>query len=122
MTNTQINLVVIRSADLDRAAEFYSLLGLDFTKHSHGTGPQHYACELAGLVFEIYPIQKDGDTTTGTRIGFRVDSVDVATKQLEEAGAKVISSPKESPWGRRAVLADLDGHRIELTSPSSSPD
>jgi predicted enzyme related to lactoylglutathione lyase len=26
----------------------------------------------------------------------------------------VISAPKDSDWGRRAVVADPDGHRIEL--------
>jgi predicted lactoylglutathione lyase len=30
------------------------------------------------------------------------------------AGGIVISEPKPGRWGYRAVVADLDGHKIEL--------
>lgn len=115
MMNIEINLIVLRSADIDRAAQFYQVLGLEFTKHRHGTGPEHYASELEGCVFEVYPRQKESDASTGTRVGFRVSSVDKAIAALEVAGAKVVSLPKDSVWGRRAVIDDLDGHRVELT-------
>ena len=115
MPDVQINLIVIRSANIDRSAEFYGLLGLQLIKHSHGSGPMHYAAEMGAQVFEIYPIQKENETSVGARIGFKVEGLDAAVERLQEAGGRVISSPKESPWGRRAVLADLDGHRIELT-------
>src|SRR4051812_27334640 len=55
MSNVSLNLLVIRSPDIDRSARFYELLGLSFTKHAHGTGPVHYAGELGSAVFEIYP-------------------------------------------------------------------
>jgi lactoylglutathione lyase len=115
MPNVEINLIVIRCADIDRSAELYGLLGLEFTKHSHGTGPEHYASETAGLVFEIYPNQKANETSSGARIGFRLELLDPSVLNLQEAGARLISPPKDSPWGCRAVLADFDGHRIELT-------
>lgn len=51
-----INLLVIRSPDIDRAVCFYEVLGLSFEKHAHGNGPLHYACESDGFVFEIYPV------------------------------------------------------------------
>lgn len=111
----ELNLVVLRSADIDRAAQFYQLLGLEFTKHRHGTGSEHYASELGAFVFEIYPRQKESDSSTGTRIGFRVFSVDKAIVELEKAGARIVSLSKDSPWGRRAVIDDLDGHRVELS-------
>lgn len=38
-----LNLVVIRSVDLDRAEKFYNALGLLFERHSHGIGPEHLA-------------------------------------------------------------------------------
>lgn len=50
-----LNLVVIRSADLDRSESFYRTLGLTFTRHRHGAGPEHLSCELGPLVFEVYP-------------------------------------------------------------------
>src|SRR5688572_11047402 len=119
MSNISLNLIVIRSPDIERACRFYSALGLAFTKHAHGTGPEHYACELAGVVFEIYPRKSDADSTTATRLGFRVPSVDAAVASLLSLGARVISPPKESPWGRRAVIDDPDGHRVELVATGS---
>lgn len=45
MNAPRLNLVVLRVADLDRAAAFYRLLGFEFTKHAHGSGPEHYASD-----------------------------------------------------------------------------
>ena len=114
MPNVTLNLVVIRSADLGRSAQFYETLGLNFTKHRHGSGPEHLSCELSPAEFEIYPRSSDSDSTQSTRIGFRVPSLDAAVKLLQEIGVTVLSPPKDSPWGRRAVVDDFDGHRVEL--------
>lgn len=110
------NLIVIRSRDLDRAAEFYAALGLSLKRHSHGNGPLHLASENAGQVFEIYPLGENGQGTSAARIGFSVPSVDEAYSALLSAGGKEVSAPKLSPWGRRAVISDPDGHRVELTA------
>ena len=113
---TKLNLLVIRSWDIEAAARFYGLLGLTFCRHSHGQGPEHFASESSGIVFEIYP-QRDGEpATSSTRLGFQVDAVDAMLDQLVSSGGRLISAPQESPWGRRAVLEDLDGHRVELLS------
>ena len=120
MAAVELNLIVLRSVDIDRAAQFYQGLGLEFTKHRHGKGPEHCAAEMGELVFEIYPRQPEGDNSAGTRIGFRVASVDEAAAALEKAGGRIVSPPKDSPWGRRAVLDDLDGHRVELTEAGAS--
>ncbi len=114
MNNITLNLVVLRSADASRAVTFYTRLGLQFSRHRHGQGPEHFAAELPGGVFEIYPLAPGGAPTTGTRIGFRVASVDVALAALTDYPAAVISPAKDSEWGRRAVIADPDGHRVEL--------
>jgi len=109
-----LNLVVIRSADMERSLQFYKLLGLDFTQHRHGNGPEHYACELGIVVFEIYPRTDQAQDTASTRIGFQVNSLDSLVAKLQESGVTLISPPKDSPWGRRAVVNDPDGHRVEL--------
>jgi catechol 2,3-dioxygenase-like lactoylglutathione lyase family enzyme len=109
-----LNLVVLRSPDTARAVEFYSRLGLRFTLHQHGNGPEHFAAELGDSVFELYPLSADGSPTLGTRIGFSVPSLDSAIAALSDYLDVVISPPKDSPWGRRAVIADPDGHRVEL--------
>jgi lactoylglutathione lyase len=114
MSDIALNLIVLRSADVARAAAFYSRLGMQFTVHRHGTGPEHFAAELAGGVFELYPRSADGPSSLGTRIGFRVRSVEAAIAALGDFPGAVITAPKESEWGLRAVVSDPDGHRIEL--------
>lgn len=107
MPNITLNLVMIRSEERDRALEFYRVLGLEFTKHRHGTGPEHYAAEL-----------DENASSVGTRLGFRVASVDAALENVQLAGARVVAQAKDSPWRRRAVIADPNGHRVELVEAS----
>jgi len=114
MNEITLNLIVLRSPDLARAAAFYSRLGLQFTRHRHGNGPEHFAAELPGGVFELYPISPDGASTLGTRIGFRVPSVDAALAALSDYPNAVVTPARDSEWGRRAVVSDPDGHRVEL--------
>ncbi len=115
----RLNLTVIRSSDLERAVRFYEAVGLIFTKHTHGSGPLHYAWEGDGQTFEIYSLLPGSPATIGTRIGFAVADVDETVKLLLSAGGLLVAPAKESPWGLRAVVADPDGHRVELTSAST---
>jgi lactoylglutathione lyase len=110
------NLFVLRSADIDQAVTFYQAIGLQFTKHRHGTGPEHYSAECAGLVFELYPLAENQTTTSAARIGFRVGNVDAVVDALSILGSEVVSAAKDSPWGRRAVVRDFDGHSVEVAA------
>ncbi|WP_071527356.1 VOC family protein [Nodosilinea nodulosa] len=115
MSNITLNLVVLRSSDIARAAAFYSRLGLQFSRHRHDDGPEHFAAELPGDgVFELYPLASNGASTLGIRIGFRVPSVDAAIAALSDYPAALVTPARDSEWGRRAVVADPDGHRVEL--------
>lgn len=114
MPHARLNLVVIRCANIDFSAAFYAALGLSFTKELHGSGPEHYASQHDGLVFEIYPA-KQGSSSAGVRIGFEVRSVDETVAAATQLGAAIVTPPSDSPWGRRAVVSDPDGHRIELS-------
>ena|SRR5690349_4041037 len=109
-----LNLLVLRAPDIEAAQCFYSLLGFSFTKHAHGNGPEHYAADSGGFVFEIYPQTDREDSTKSTRIGFKVRELDPTIDRLVAGGGKLISPAKDSPWGRRAVVADPIGHKIEL--------
>lgn len=114
MNNIALSLVVLRSSDLTRAMAFYTCLGLQFVSHRHGSGPEHFSAELdGGSVFELYPAN-DGPSTLGTRIGFRVPSVELAVAALSSYPEAVASEPRQSEWGWRAVVVDPDGHRVEL--------
>lgn len=112
-----VNLLVLRSPDIHRAAVFYQELGLLFTLHRHGSGPEHYTSSVNGFVFELYPLKPGEASTTGTRIGFNVDDVDSLVKTVTAAGATVIVAPQDSEWGRRAVVKDFDGYTVELLTP-----
>ena len=107
-------LVVIRVADLARSRRFYEGLGLTFRDEPHGSGPLHLACELGEAVFEIYSSGAKPPPTVATRIGFRVGDISTALASAVNLGGEIISPPKDSPWGRRAVLRDPDGHTVEL--------
>jgi predicted enzyme related to lactoylglutathione lyase len=117
MSAPRVNLLVLRVADIDRAAAFYRLLGFEFSKHAHGTGPQHYASEAEGFVFELYPATAGQGVSSSTRIGFEVSDVDDAAGKLSSfPGARLVTAPEDSEWGRRAVIAAPDGHRVELVA------
>lgn len=113
-TTALLSLLVLRSRDIKRLVAFYQQLGLSFTLHRHGSGPEHYACENEQVVFEIYPYNEGSQDTTATRIGFTVNNIETAMAALTAAGGTVVSKPKQSPWGQRAVIDDPDGHRVEL--------
>jgi lactoylglutathione lyase len=108
-----LNLLVIRSADIDRSRQFYEQFGFAFEPHQHGKGAPHLAAERDGFVFEIYPSQ--GKDTSATRLGFAVNRIEETIERLVFVGGQVISQPKASPWGKRAVIMDPDGHKVELT-------
>ena len=110
------SLLVIRSADIHRSIGFYEQLGLSFVLHSHGRGPEHYAAEVEGFVFEIYPKSDPADNTSRTRLGFHVEDVDATLSRLRTLDVKVLAVASDSPWGRRAVVEDFDGHAVELVS------
>ncbi|MGB3761196.1 MAG: VOC family protein [Rivularia sp. (in: cyanobacteria)] len=54
--------------------------------------------------------------TSEIRLGFRVASVDQTIEELQAIETVIVSSPKDSQWGRRAVVIDPDGYKIELVN------
>lgn len=88
MNTPRLNLVVLRVVDIDRAAAFYRVLGFEFLKHAHGSGPEHYACETDGFVFELYPSSAEQPVSTSARIGFAVADVDGAVAKLAAVAAR----------------------------------
>lgn len=115
MLTVELSLIVLRSANPEHSAGFYQALGLSFVKHWNGSGPEHFASQLGPVVLEIYNQRDDQECTSATRLRFRVQSVDIVAALAEESGGKILSHPRDSEWGRRAVVQDPDGHKIELT-------
>lgn len=119
MTQPSLGLIVLRAADLEQTLRFYQALGLEFSEEQHGNGPLHYACDLGGMVIEIYPgkpgTAPDRRSGGATMLGFQVDSLETRLKAVEEIGVTVLTAPQNSPWGKRAVVQDPDGRAIELS-------
>ena len=115
--------IVLIVEDLDRALAFYTgALGL---RLGHRSGP--YA-QLDTGTTRVSLYERRAMSTTlgldlqpppldaaGFELGFKVPDVDAATAELAAAGAEVVTSPTDRPWGQRtAYVRDPDGHLIEL--------
>ena len=115
--------VVLTVADLDQSASLYrDAFGLDLHINNHDgndpwTGGRHAATSWADGAFVHFALYetKDGSTSVGAQVAFRVDDLDAAHRRAVEAGAPVVHAPKPQPWGRSARYADPDGNIIELT-------
>lgn len=55
------------------------------------------------------------ETPRELRLGFEVSEVWLALSCLVETGGEIGSDPTVSPWGLRAVVKDIKGHKVELT-------
>jgi lactoylglutathione lyase len=121
MSKPVINLMVLRSADLATTRSFYEALGLSFVEEQHGSGPVHLSCERGGMVMELYP-GKPGQAPErlnagATMLGFSVESMETTLEKLKALDVKVVTEPKDSPWGKRMVVLDPDGRAIEVSEP-----
>lgn len=108
-----LNLLVVLVKNLDHTAAFYNKLGITFDRHRHGNGPEHLAAVLTGCVLEFYPTTSSA--IQPIRFGVKAPNLDAAIPSFQDTPEAIISPPKPSPWGRRAVLQEPDGHKIELT-------
>ena len=115
--------VVLTVVDLDESVRLFTEgFGLDLHVDDHqGDEPwingRHAATSWtdgAFIHFALYET-KDGFTSRGAQVTFRVDDLDAADQRAVEAGASVLHPPTPQPWGRSARYADMDGHVIELT-------
>jgi predicted enzyme related to lactoylglutathione lyase len=115
--------VVFTVSDLDRTVKLYSDgFGLDLHVDDHQgddiwiTGRHAATSWIDGafIHFALYE-SKDGSSTTGAQIAFRVGDLNEAHHKAVNAGAEVIHGPKPQPWGTSARYRDNDGNIIELT-------
>jgi predicted enzyme related to lactoylglutathione lyase len=115
--------VVLTVSDLDSAVSLYADgFGLDFHISDHQgddpwTSGRHAATSWtdgAFMHFALYET-KDGATTAGAQIAFRVADIESAHRRAVRAGAEVIHEPKSQPWGTSARYRDGDGNIVELT-------
>ena len=108
-----MNLLVIRTLDLERSRVFYKGLGLAFRAERHGEGPLHYSCDVSGTTIELYPTTKP---TGGVRLGLRIPTPRAALAELVSSGL-LLEQPAfvERRCGPNVcVVRDPDGNAVEL--------
>jgi hypothetical protein len=115
----RLKLVVVRSANLERTAEFFTILGMKFQNEKHGTGPVHLSAECNDFVFEIYPAKSLEDIDRTTRLGFAVNDPVAVIAEVKSRGFLVVEALKRSNWGMRAVVRDPDDRSIEVYAATS---
>ena len=124
MSEVSLSLLVLRCTNLRSTLNFYRLLGLNFTEEQHGKGPLHYSAALGEAVLELYPAKNDpqqkGTSVERVRIGFTVKSLPETLQALQENGAKILTSPRQTAWGEMAVVLDPDGRSVEIVALLSS--
>ena len=108
-----VSLLVVYSSDIAQLSDFYRALGLDLVEEQHGSGPRHFSCRLGSTLLELYPAGERHPVGT-LRFGLTVTDVDAVAQAAEGQGGSIVTAPTDSPWGRRAVIADPDGNRVEL--------
>jgi lactoylglutathione lyase len=123
---TQMASLVLYAASPAATAAFYRALGLALEDEDHGEGPVHFAAELGPVHFAIYPAEaagRAGERRAGGSSfpGFYVESLDHAAQALAQAGAPVLTSHQEMPWGCRIVAEDPDGRAIEINQQGHCP-
>ncbi|MEV6478171.1 VOC family protein [Streptomyces sp. NPDC051657] len=91
------DLIVIYTDRLDACHAFYTELGLTFAKEQHGPGPEHYATQLDGTVFELYPASPRRPATGSLRLGLTIPA-----------------GPRTPPVGRH-THTDPDDRTVVLT-------
>ena len=110
-----IRLLVLRTSDIHKLADFYSLFGLIFEYHKHGDSPFHYSATLGQTVLEIYPLTKSQTKPDkNLRLGFGLDDFDETIQKLKAQGVSFSLEPKLTDFGFMAVVSDPDGRKIEL--------
>jgi lactoylglutathione lyase len=123
---TEIASLVLFAADLGKTAEFYRAIGLELEHEDHGEGPVHFALELGGVHFAIYPTEQSGRASARSAAGslfpgFYVAALDEVTESLRRTGARVLTEHEQMPWGCRVVVEDPDGRAIEVNDRAHCP-
>jgi len=113
--NIKLNSVLIGVSDIMKAKPFYEkVFGVTFTE----VRPPFSCFEMNGVEFNIeeesadrLPGWKQKYLGTVKPVSFKVDSVDDFLKLVVDNGGKVVSEPRNMPWGwRDGEFSDPDGN------------
>lgn len=134
---SQLHVVTLAVADLQRAVTFYrdglglatdGIIGTEYAPTPDTPGGETAMFHLdGGLILSLYPVGElakdaglpaDGLGGTSVALGHVVPEradVDAVLREAERAGATVLGVAHERPWGvYSGYFRDLDGHLWEV--------
>jgi lactoylglutathione lyase len=114
MADVSLSLLVLKTPRLDSLRAFYSALGIEWTEERPGEGPIHFSGRFGEVVFEIYPLTDAETVPESVRLGFVVANLAATVETFRAMGTSIVSEPKDTKWGQRAVVRDPDGRGVEL--------
>ena len=110
-----IRLLVLRTGDLERLADFYSLFGVTFDYHRQGNSPLHYSATIGKTVLEIYPLTKSqNEPDKKLHLGFGIDNFQETVQKLKELQVAFSLEPTQTDFGFMTIISDPDDRKIEL--------
>jgi lactoylglutathione lyase len=117
-----IGALILFAADVGRTVRFYEALGLPLEPEQHDDEPVHFAADVDGCHVAVFPAAEHGVAPGAlvageTMAGLRVPSTEDAVEAVRRLGARIIQEPDDYPWGRRALVEDPDGRRVEVFTP-----
>jgi catechol 2,3-dioxygenase-like lactoylglutathione lyase family enzyme len=108
-----LNQVTIPSLNVEKATEFYKLLGLRLIVDAL---PRYvrFECPDGDSTFSIHKVD-ELPNGKGVSIYFEDDHLDALVSKLKQKGMIFMSEPEDRTWlWREAHLEDLDGNHIIL--------
>jgi len=128
-----LHLVALLVRDYDPAIRFFvDVLGFALVEDvpsltNDGRPKRWVVVRPPGAETGILLAKADGDSQVdgvgrqfAGRVGMflRVEDFDAAVQRLTGAGVTFVSPPRDEPYGRVAVFADLEGNRWDLLGPA----
>ena len=109
------------SRDFDGSKAFYqAVFGYDYQDMS-SDGFKYATLMLDGQIvggIGEYPAETPAEVPAAWATYFAVTDTDAAVAKVTELGGSVVQSPRDSPYGRVAVVADNHGAVFSLITPS----
>ena len=94
-----IRLLVLRTSDTKKLADFYSLFGLTFDYHKHGNSSFHYSTKIRQTVLEIYPLAKNQiKADKNLRLGFGIHNLWLNILILNEITRSIFIEPSQTEF------------------------
>jgi len=104
----------IRTDDVMKIVDFYSLLGLELQRHKSGN-TFHFSAQNGQSVLKIYAFTK---TNKNKKLDLRIDlgltDFDNVIESLKQKGVLFSTEPATTETGKMAVILDPDGRKVRV--------